>query len=342
MALGSLSIIKNVSFNFDHSFIIEYLKLLYDESEFKFFLNKTDHEKQLQSGLRESSLKFLKRNKLIDNEAGKELRYSPTSLECLLNAGINYLDTLNTSAVQLEELDKIRCIGLAQQETVALAHLIKDQQNTLALKQDEAKARSKEPVVCSKSYDTSDFESNEETYEAKVNKIEKPAKPAKPAILKQSIMKTDKQPPRAVSLSSTLSSSSYSDLNDNTETNDVTSGTTTRKNQSIQEQLLLRSSKTHDEQDLSMINTVSELTGDKDNKGSTCDEDDELEKSFRQLLPSESHLKKNKLEMRGDHSLLYMNDMSQTSFSQLDSNQPNGKDIHFEFSILIKIRYKSG
>ena len=285
----------------------------------------------MQSGLRESSLKFLKRNKLIDSEAGKELRYSPTSLECLLNAGINYLDTLNTSAVQLEELDKIRCIGLAQQETVALAHLIKDQQNnTHALKQDEVKVRSKEPVVSSsKPYDTSDFESNEETYEAKVNKIEKP-KPAKPAILKQSIMKTVK-PPRAVSLSSTLSSSSYSDLNDNTETHDVTSGTTTtKKNQSIQEQLL-RSSKTHDEQDLSMINTVSELTGvDKDNKGSTGDEDDELEKSFRQLLPSESHLKKNKLEMRGDHSLLYMNDMSQTSFSQLDSNQPNGKHIQIQ------------
>ena len=71
----------------------------------------------------------------MDEGPPKELRYSPTSLEHLLKAGINYLDTLNTSAVQVEELDKIRCIGLAQQDTVALAHLIKDQQNQQAVMQ---------------------------------------------------------------------------------------------------------------------------------------------------------------------------------------------------------------
>lgn len=76
-----------------------------------------------------------------------------------------------------------------------------------------------------------------------------------------------------------------------------------------------------DEQDVSLINTISELSSEK--KGSTGDEEDELEKSFRTLLPSESHLKKSRLETRGDHSLLYMNDMSQTSFSQLEPSQPS-------------------
>ncbi len=88
-----------------------------------------------QTGLKESSLKFLKRNRIIPNDEGKELRYSPTSLEHLLKTGINYLDTLNTSAVQLEELDKIRCIGLAQQDTVALAQLIKAQETAQTIPQ---------------------------------------------------------------------------------------------------------------------------------------------------------------------------------------------------------------
>lgn len=52
-------------------------------------------------------------------------RYSPSSLERLLNINMNYLDTLNVSAVQIEELDKVRCVGRAQQETVALAYMLK-------------------------------------------------------------------------------------------------------------------------------------------------------------------------------------------------------------------------
>jgi hypothetical protein len=49
----------------------------------------------------------------------------------------------------------------------------------------------------------------------------------------------------------------------------------------------------------------------------TGDEDDEMEKSFRQLLPSESHLKKTKETMeRGEQSFY---DLSQSSFSQLDT-----------------------
>ena len=48
-------------------------------------------------------------------------RYSPSSLERMLNVGLNYLDTLASSQLHLEELDKARCVGLGQQETVALA-----------------------------------------------------------------------------------------------------------------------------------------------------------------------------------------------------------------------------
>lgn len=59
------------------------------------------------------------------DETTANSRYSPASLERLLNINMNYLDTLNVSAVQLEELDKVRCVGRAQQETVALAYLLK-------------------------------------------------------------------------------------------------------------------------------------------------------------------------------------------------------------------------
>lgn len=62
-------------------------------------------------------------------------RYSPNSLENLFNVNINYLDTLNMSAMQLDELDKIRTIGLAQQETVTLAHLLKEKSNALIAQQ---------------------------------------------------------------------------------------------------------------------------------------------------------------------------------------------------------------
>ena len=49
----------------------------------------------------------------------------------------------------------------------------------------------------------------------------------------------------------------------------------------------------------------------------TGDEDDELEKSFRQLLPSESHLKKSKEAKEQRDQSFY--DLSQASFSQLDN-----------------------
>jgi len=129
---------------------------------------------------------------------------------------------------------------------------------------------------------------------------------------------------RGVSLSSTISSSSYSDSNDT-----HTDTTTTDQHKKHHHQ---HHKHANDDQDVSLINTISEINSS-DKKGSTGDEDDEeMEKSFRQLLPSESHLKKSKMESRGDHSLLYINDMSQTSFSQLEqtqNNQPSVR-IHFE------------
>jgi hypothetical protein len=46
----------------------------------------------------------------------------------MLNAGLNYLENLSNSTIQLEELDKVRCIGLAQNENVVLAHFLRNQQ----------------------------------------------------------------------------------------------------------------------------------------------------------------------------------------------------------------------
>ena len=85
------------------------------------------------------------------------------------------------------------------------------------------------------------------------------------------------------------------------------------------------------------IDHISDLMGSVnigDNRRATIcmgvEDDDELEKSFRALLPSESHLKKSKqFETNKEHSFLYsMNDMSQTSFSSQFDNQANGKHIY--------------
>lgn len=46
----------------------------------------------------------------------------------MLNAGLNYLENISNSTIQLEELDKVRCIGLAQNENVVLAHFLRNQQ----------------------------------------------------------------------------------------------------------------------------------------------------------------------------------------------------------------------
>ena len=69
--------------------------------------------------------KFKQNEEIINND---KKDYSPATLEKMLNAGINYLETLGNSNVQLEELDKVRCIGLAQNENVLLAHFLRNQQ----------------------------------------------------------------------------------------------------------------------------------------------------------------------------------------------------------------------
>lgn len=158
-------------------------------------------------------------------------------------------------------------------------------------------ANNKKVSAVSKSYDTSDFESTEETYESRMHRIKSErsasARPTR-ATTHAAGSKQIGNNPRAVSLSSTFSSSSYSDSNDNTETdtNNIHTAASTRRS------LAIKSSHQQDDQDVSIINTISEINSEK--KSSTGDEEDgELEKSFRQLLPSESHLKKNKLESRG-------------------------------------------
>jgi len=87
------------------------------------------------------------------------------------------------------------------------------------------------------------------------------------------------------------------------------------------------------------IDSISDLMGSvnigEHNRRSTIgigfEDDDELEKSFRALLPSESHFKKSKQinELNNvnnrEHSFLYgLNDMSQTSFSSQFDNQTSG------------------
>ena len=111
----------------------------------------------------------------------------------MLSAGINYWDTLNVSAIQLEELDKIRCIGLAQQETVYLASLIKTQQQ-----QQQQIQKSK---IATRSFDTnsatstSDFDQEESRSSGKTRDKKS-----------ETTLKT-----RSNSASSTISSTSFDD-----------------------------------------------------------------------------------------------------------------------------------
>ena len=94
---------------------------------------KSREEKLVEPAPPRKNLKQLSLMSRVDNVNGGEMRYTPAALEQLLNAGLNHLEVLNLSALQLEELDKVRCIGVAQQETVALAHLIKNQKTNETL-----------------------------------------------------------------------------------------------------------------------------------------------------------------------------------------------------------------
>lgn len=238
-----------------------------------------------------SPKRLIQSQKLTDT---KEMRYSPSSLECLLKAGLNYLDTLNTSAIHLEELDKVRCIGLAQQDTVTLAHLIRDQQQQqiqnnqkIVIPKEINESESTTASSSSSSvisYDSGEFESNKTS-----------------TITKKSEKNTKKE---SIATSISLSSSS-----DETEKEDKKQDITPikkKKEDSVIDTIL-------DVNDKETLSINSFTTGDEEDEEGT-----ELEKSFKQLLPSKSHMKKSK---NADHSL---NDQSHTSFISQSENLHSG------------------
>ncbi|NXM68003.1 CE350 protein, partial [Serilophus lunatus] len=56
------------------------------------------------------------------------LRFSPAGLQHRLSAELNYLSTIEESVRQLSDLERVRGISLAQQESVSLAQILKAQQ----------------------------------------------------------------------------------------------------------------------------------------------------------------------------------------------------------------------
>lgn len=55
-----------------------------------------------------------------------ERRYSPNALERQLNAELHLLDGVDASMKQLENMERLRSVTLAQQEVVSLAHILKN------------------------------------------------------------------------------------------------------------------------------------------------------------------------------------------------------------------------
>jgi hypothetical protein len=199
-----------------------------------------------------------KRPMAISSSNGGEMRYTPAALEQLFNAGLNHLDVLNLSALQLEELDKMRCIGVAQQETVALAHLIKSQKNNEATSQIEQQLSnsSLNKILTSKNVENKivkEADNSTSSYHLK-NKKQKQQ-------LLDEMQKLKKRHQNGSGSNSSTSSSSP-DSRDPT------------KHDKVHSKKL-------------SLNTDDEMN-------------DELEKSFRQLLPSESHLKKSKQDTNKD------------------------------------------
>ena len=258
--------------------------------------SKSNQIKPTLSNLQNKKISKLKQV-LDERQEQKESRYSPSSLERMLSMGINYLDTLNSSALHLEELDKVRCIGLAQQETVALASLLKNQTNPIPI---------------------SDIANNN----------------IRTATSKLTAKSVRNESNNGSSLSSSLSSSSslassYNQLNEK-ENDQINEPKLNMRTNSIR-----KTAKKSENQDLSTAsgssssttaNTVSDNTFERKNgTGSGIDEDEELEKSFRQLLPSESHIKKTKQDHAKsdvkDQSILM--DLSHSSFYQNENNNNN-------------------
>ncbi|XP_064575421.1 centrosome-associated protein 350 isoform X5 [Zonotrichia leucophrys gambelii] len=56
------------------------------------------------------------------------MRFSPAGLQHRLSAELNYLSAIEESVRQLSDLERVRGISLAQQESVSLAHILKAQQ----------------------------------------------------------------------------------------------------------------------------------------------------------------------------------------------------------------------
>jgi len=58
-----------------------------------------------------------------------ERRYSPDALERQLNAELNLLDGVEASMKQIENMERLRSVTLAQQEVVSLAQVLKNVQS---------------------------------------------------------------------------------------------------------------------------------------------------------------------------------------------------------------------
>lgn len=55
-----------------------------------------------------------------------ERRYSPNALERQLNAELHLLDGVEASMKQIDNMERLRSVALAQQEIVSLAQILKN------------------------------------------------------------------------------------------------------------------------------------------------------------------------------------------------------------------------
>ena len=63
-----------------------------------------------------------------------ERRYSPDALERQLNAELHLLDGVEASMKQLENMERLRSVTLAQQEVVSLAQILQSVRNSLLIR----------------------------------------------------------------------------------------------------------------------------------------------------------------------------------------------------------------
>ena len=60
------------------------------------------------------------------HQRSEERRYSPGALERQLNAELHLLDGVEASMKQIENMERLRSVTLAQQEVVSLAQVLKN------------------------------------------------------------------------------------------------------------------------------------------------------------------------------------------------------------------------